>query len=140
DGHYLKGMAVYKDDLPDGVDLVFNTNKSRAEVDGDKLKVFKPLVKVKDKDGKDTDVVDKDNPFGTVIKRQILEDVNDKSSPVTSSMNLVYEEGNWNDWSRTIASQVLSKQEPKVAKSQLDATLKRREEEYAEIMSLTNPT
>ena len=25
--HYLKGMAVYKEDLPAGVDLVFNTNK-----------------------------------------------------------------------------------------------------------------
>ncbi len=25
--HYLKGMAVYKDDLPAGKDLVFNTNK-----------------------------------------------------------------------------------------------------------------
>ena len=135
DGHYLKGMAVYKDDLPDGVDLVFNTNKTRADVDGDKLKVFKELQR-----REDTGEIDKDNPFGTVIKRQILEDQNDKSSPVTSAMNLVYEEGNWNDWSRTIASQVLSKQEPKVAKSQLDATLKRREEEYAEIMALTNPT
>jgi hypothetical protein len=26
--HYLKGMAMYKDDLPAGKDLVFNTNKS----------------------------------------------------------------------------------------------------------------
>lgn len=25
--HYLKGMAVYSDDLPDGVDVMFNTNK-----------------------------------------------------------------------------------------------------------------
>jgi hypothetical protein len=28
--HYLKGMAVYKDDLPAGTDLVFNTNKSKV--------------------------------------------------------------------------------------------------------------
>lgn len=27
---YLKGMAVYSDDLPDGVDVMFNTNKKRA--------------------------------------------------------------------------------------------------------------
>jgi hypothetical protein len=27
--HYLKGMAIYKDDLPEGTDLVFNTNKSK---------------------------------------------------------------------------------------------------------------
>ena len=26
--HYLKGMAVYKDDLPAGVDLVFNTKEA----------------------------------------------------------------------------------------------------------------
>ena len=138
-GHYLKGMAVYKDDMPEGKDLIFNTSKKRADLDAD-TDAFKPLVKKIGKDGKPTDEIDTDNPFGTVIKRQILKDPNDKSSPVTSSMNLVYEEGNWNDWSRTIASQVLSKQEPKVAKSQLDATLKRREEEYDEIMSLTNPT
>lgn len=27
DTHYIKGMAVYSDDLPDGKDIVFNTNK-----------------------------------------------------------------------------------------------------------------
>ena len=25
--HYLKGMAMYSDDMPDGADIVFNTNK-----------------------------------------------------------------------------------------------------------------
>ena len=25
--HYLKGMAMYSDDMPDGVDIIFNTNK-----------------------------------------------------------------------------------------------------------------
>ena len=28
--HYLKGMAVYKDDLPEGVDIVFNTKKANT--------------------------------------------------------------------------------------------------------------
>ena len=28
--HYLKGMAVYSDDMPDGVDVVFNTNKKKG--------------------------------------------------------------------------------------------------------------
>ena len=27
--HYLKGMAVYADDLPDGIDIRFNTNKTK---------------------------------------------------------------------------------------------------------------
>src|SRR5699024_9058846 len=28
--HYIKGMAVYSDDLPDGVDVLFNTNKKKG--------------------------------------------------------------------------------------------------------------
>ena len=35
---YLKGMAVYSDDLPDGVDVVFNTNKKQGTPTGDVLK------------------------------------------------------------------------------------------------------
>ena len=64
--HYLKGMAIYKDDLPPGVDLQFNTNKSNT---GNKLDALKPLKKVKE-----TGEVDKFNPFGAVIKEggQIL--------------------------------------------------------------------
>lgn len=27
--HYIKGMAVYSDDLPKGVDVMFNTNKTK---------------------------------------------------------------------------------------------------------------
>jgi hypothetical protein len=46
--HYLKGMALYKDDLPPGVDLMFNTNKSDT---GNKLDAMKAI--------KD----DPDNPF-----------------------------------------------------------------------------
>lgn len=36
--HYLKGMAVYSDDLPDGVDVVFNTNKKKGTPTQDVLK------------------------------------------------------------------------------------------------------
>lgn len=51
--HYIKGMAVYSDDLPKGVDVMFNTNKTK---DKSKLEVLKPI--------KD----DPDNPFGSLIK------------------------------------------------------------------------
>lgn len=114
--HYLKGMAVYKDDLPDGVDLAFNTNKKRSEVAND-LEAMKPL--------KD----DPDNPFGAVIKPGGQRGV----------MNIVNEEGDWGAWSRTISTQVLSKQDPRLAKSQLSMTLERKQNELEEIMSLTNP-
>ena len=51
--HYLKGMAVYSDDLPKGIDVRFNTNKlSSVPID----KVLKPIQD------------NPDNPFGSLIK------------------------------------------------------------------------
>lgn len=122
--HYLKGMAMYKEDLPDGVDLMFNTNKENT---GNKLDALKSLS------------TDADNPFGAVV-RQIKAKNADGTERVTSAMNLVNEEGNWTDWSRNIASQVLSKQSPSLAKAQLNMTLESRKDEFADILSLTNPT
>jgi DNA-binding CsgD family transcriptional regulator len=126
--HYLKGMAVYKDDLPDGVDLMFNTNKSRTS---NKLDVMKELKR------DHTGQVDKDNPFGAVIKEggQLL----DHHGKVTSAMNIVNEEGDWDHWSRNLSRQVLSKQSPDLAKSQLDLTHDRRRDELEKIKGLTNP-
>ena len=128
--HYLKGMAVYKDDLPDGVDLMFNTNKSNT---GNKLDALKPL-----KRDPQTGEVDKDNPFGAVIKAggQIL----GKDGKVSSAMNIINEEGDWDTWSRNLSRQVLSKQSPDLlAKPQLDLTYERRRAEFEEIRRLTNP-
>lgn len=119
---YLKGMAMYKDDLPDGVDLVFNTNKSKNDPDiKSDLDAMKSL--------KD----DPDLPFGAIVS-QIK-----KNGKVTSAMNLVNEEGDWVQWNRNISAQALSKQSPKLAKEQLDRTFAARKDEYDTIMSLTNP-
>jgi hypothetical protein len=118
--HYLKGMAIYKDDLPKGVDLQFNTNKKST---GNKLDAMKKM----------TD--DPDLPFGAVV-RQIV----GKDGKVTSAMNIVNEEGKWSDWSRTLSTQMLSKQSPRLAKEQLDTTYDRRKKELDEIKALTNPT
>lgn len=123
DGHYLKGMAMYKEGLPEGTDLLFNTNKKDT---GNKLDALKPL----------TD--DPDYPFGSVVNQIVL----DKGSPkerVTSAMNIVNEEGQWNKWSRNISAQALSKQTPSLAKAQLDKTFAARKQEYDEILALTNP-
>ena len=38
---YIKGMAVYSDDLPDGVDVRFNTNKKKGTPMRDVLKEIK---------------------------------------------------------------------------------------------------
>jgi len=125
DDHYLKGMAIYKDGLPDGVDLVFNTNKDPT---GNHLDAMKPI--------KD----DPDNPFGSYLKRQIVEHDKDGKEVVTSAMNIVREEGDWTKWSKTISSQMLSKQSPRLAKNQLDMTYEERLSEYNSIAKLTNPT
>jgi DNA-binding CsgD family transcriptional regulator len=115
--HYLKGMAMYADDLPHGVDLRFNTNKSKAEAPN-KLDAMKKQ-----------DLSDPLNPFGAVIKPGGQRGV----------MNIVNEEGDWGKWSKNLSSQMLSKQSPMLAKQQLDLAFKRRQDEYEEIMALQNP-
>ncbi len=129
--HYIKGMAVYKSDLPPGVDLQFNTNKSNT---GNKLDALKEL-----KRNKETGEVDADLPFGSVIRRQVLADDGKGGKKVTSAMNLVNEEGSWDTWSRSLSSQVLSKQSPKLAEEQLRIVAERKRRELDEILSLTNP-
>jgi hypothetical protein len=122
--HYLKGMAMYKDDLPEGVDLVFNTNKKDS---GNKLDAMKAM--------KD----DPDNPFGASISRQIGEPGPGGQKHLTSAMNIVNEEGAWESWSKSLSSQMLSKQSPKLAAAQLDMTYQRKAAELDEIRALTNP-
>lgn len=124
---YLKGMAIYKDDLPAGVDLLFNTSKDDT---GNKLDAMKDL----------TD--DPDLPFGSIV-RQVWDTPDGKwikGAKVKSAMNIVNDDEDWTKWSRTLSSQFLSKQKPILAKSQLDMTYERRQNELAEIKSLTNPT
>lgn len=136
--HYLKGMAIYNDDLPAGVDLMFNTNKTNT---GDKLDAMKPQ-----KVSKETGDVDQSNPFGSIVKQQFAKDkdgnfVVDKNGnkKVSSAMNIVYEEGDWDKWSKSISSQVLSKQSSALAKRQLALRADEKRSEFEEIMSLTNP-
>lgn len=124
DSKYLKGMAIYKDDLPDGVDLIFNTSKPNT---GNKLDALKPL----------TD--DPDLPFGSIV-RQVWDKPGSPNAKVVSAMNIVNDDEDWTKWSRTLSSQFLSKQKPTLAKSQLDMTLERRQSEFDEIQALTNPT
>lgn len=128
--HYLKGMAIYKDDLPPGVDLMFNTNKSNT---GNKLDAMKPFKK--GLDGQ----VDRDNPFGAAIKRQLIEHDEHGNEKLTSVMNIVRDEGDWATWSKSLSSQILSKQSPELAKQQLDLTYEDRKKTLDNIMALTNP-
>ena len=123
--HFVKGMAMYKTDLPPGVDLVFNTSKERT---GSKLDALKPREE------------DIDLPFGSLISRQIIDKPGSKEAKVTSVMNIVNEEGKWDEWSKTLSSQMLSKQSPILAKTQLDMTYEHRLNDFEQIKALTNDT
>lgn len=143
DSHYLKGMAVYSDNMPDGVDVIFNTNKkSGTPMMGDKDNtVLKPM-----KRDKQTGEVDWDNPFGATIKgendlkmaQRYYTDKNGEKK--LSAINVVNEEGDWETWAPTLSSQFLSKQTPAMAKQQLKVSSDARKAEFDDIMSLTNPT
>ena len=137
--HYIKGMAVYSDDLPDGVDVMFNTNKKKGTP---KMDVLKPIKN------------DPDNPFGSLIK----EGINDPDDPTQggrggqsyyydkngkkqlSLINKRSEEGDWGDWADKLPSQFLGKQSLKLIRSQLGITLSDKEAEFSDIKEITNPT
>lgn len=122
DSHFMKGMAMYSDNIPKGKDVVYNTNKPRGS---DKDEVFKPM--------KD----DPDNPFGSIVRQRHYTDADGKSQ--LSTLNIVNEEGQWSTWSRSLSSQMLSKQRLGLAQKQLKLVYDLKKEEFDEIMSLTNP-
>lgn len=141
DTHYLKGMAMYTDEkMPPGVDIIFNTNKHK---DKSKMEVLKPMKHIDEDDPNSP--IDWDNPFGATIKteeklKMAQRYYKDKNGDwKLSSLNIVNEEGDWGEWKKTIASQMLSKQYPSTAKKQLDEMYKSKLDEYKEISSLTNP-
>lgn len=134
---YLKGMALYSDEMPDGVDVIFNTNKSKDVPMRDVLK------KIKD---------DPDNPFGSAIKDvtqggQYWYDpkTGERVSASTKGaklglINKRADEGDWTEWKDALPSQFLAKQSRSLAKKQLDLAVADKTDEYNEISSLTNPT
>lgn len=123
---YLKGMAVYSDDLPPGVDVRFNTNKKRGTPPEDVMK------KIKD---------DPDNPFGSLIKaggQSYYIDANGERQ--LSLINKRAEEGDWGEWADKLPSQFLSKQSLSLVNKQLNLAASDKMAEFDEICALTNPT
>lgn len=132
--HYMKGMAVYANDkdLPKGVDVIFNTNKTKdVPVLGDKKNSVLKLIKD-----------DPDNPFGSLIKehggQSYYTDKNGKEK--LSLINKRAEEGDWGSWADHLSSQFLSKQPLPLIKRQLNMSTADKQAEFDEICALTNPT
>lgn len=113
DNNYLKGMAVYSDDLPDNIDIRFNTNKSK------KVGELGAMKKLED---------DPTNPFGSTIRDQ------------KGALNIVNSEGKWAEWNKKWASQFLGKQSKELIKERLDETLNKYKADLDEINGLTNPS
>lgn len=129
--HYIKGMAVYADDLPDGVDIRFNTNKKKGTPAlGEKNNTVLKLIKE-----------DPDNPFGALIKPGGQSYYTDKNgNRKLSLINKAREEGDWGEWADKLPSQFLSKQNLSLVKKQLGLAAADKQAEFDEIMNLTNPT
>ena len=143
DGYYLKGMAVYADDLPDGIDIRFNTNKP----------VGTPMEKVLKEIKRNKDGTPKDDPFGSLIK----EGINDPDDPTKtdggqsyyydengkkqlSLINKRADEGDWDSWADKLPAQFLAKQRLPLVNKQLQLTEDIKRSEYEGIMEINNPT
>lgn len=123
---YLKGMAVYSDDMPDGVDVIFNTNKTSDKPMRDVLKTVKD---------------DPDNPFGSLIKPNGQSHyIDENGKEQLRLINKRADEGDWEEWADALPSQFLSKQSQSMAKKQLNLAKLDKEQEFEDISSLTNPT
>lgn len=125
--HYLKGMAMYSDNMPDGVDIIFNTNKH----------IGTPMMGSKDNTVLKPISSDPENPFKATVRQKTYIDSNGDEQ--LSPINIVREEGQWSTWSKRLSSQFLSKQYVSLAKKQLDIEYGLKKDEFDEIMSLTNP-
>ena len=140
--HYLKGMAVYSDDMPDGVDVIFNTNKGKdTPTLGPKNNtILKPIKN------------DPQNPFGALIKEGVNDPefntkgggqsyyIGDDGKKHLSVINKTREEGDWMEWSDKLPSQFLSKQSMDLITRQLNIAKDDKQAEFDEICNLTNPT
>jgi len=126
DTKYVKGMAIYSDDMPDGADIVFYTNKKQGTSKEDVLKNIEN---------------DPDNPFGSLIKaggQSYYIDENGQRQ--LSLINKRAEEGDWGDWSKGLPSQFLAKQNVELMKKQLNLDVADKQAEFDDIMALNNPT
>ena len=130
---YMKGMAVYSDDVPKGYDIILNSNKSRA--DGP-AKAFKKMER--DENGE----IDKDQPFGaTIMASGQSMYIGKDGKEHLSAINKVNDEGTWSGWANNtnLASQFLAKQPTKLVENQLRLSIAQKQRELDEISQFTNP-
>lgn len=143
--HFAKGVAVYgdPDKMPKGIDILVNTSKpdgmpAMGPKDNTVLKPLKydPIT---------------NNPFGASINQ---DDRGESKHPLRyfqahytgkdgkehlSALNIVNEQGTWDEWNRNLSSQFLAKQTLSLAKRQLNLDARMRHDEFDEINTISNP-
>jgi hypothetical protein len=143
--HYAKGVAIYGDPkiFPKGVDvLVYSSKPDDWPMMGPKDKtVLKPM-----KFDPYTN-----NPFGASINQ---DDTGESKHPLRyfqahyigkdgkehlSALNIVNEQGTWDEWNRNLSSQFLAKQTIPLAKRQLSLDARMRNDEFEELKTINNP-
>ena len=123
---YIKGMAVYSDEIPDGYDIVVDSSKSIKKGDA---KAFKPIKS-------ETDV---NEVFGAKIMPEGQDHYEGEDGEMhLGYVNKVNAEGTWSDWSKTLPSQFLSKQPKELIKRQLNLTYADALDEFNTIKNYTN--
>ena len=132
-GMYAKGMAVYSDDLPEGVDILVNSNRHRGAPDTNQGAVEGVFKEIKN-------ATDADEAFGAKIKANgQYHYIDENGQEQLGIINKVNDQGDWSNWSKTLSSQFLSKQPIELVSRQLDITYAEKLEEYEKISRLTNP-
>ncbi len=139
---YIKGMAVYNPDLPEGKDILVNSNKSISDGVTKALKDYKAGTA---------------NPFGSTVVQTYIKDkdgnpvIDEKTGkPKLSAIQFVgsptqdnhdmHVEGSWGDWSRNLPAQFLAKQSLPLVKQQLKLKSLDYESQYKDILSMDNVT
>lgn len=132
--HYLKGMAVYKDDdnFPPGVDIIYNVSKKHDEAPTKFDAMKKQIV------DENTGQINPAKPFDAAISMQ-NDWTDSKGVTHPGALNIMKEEGKWGDQQKNLASQFLSKQPLALADKQLKLDIDFRREEFNDICSITNP-
>ncbi len=132
---YMKGMAFYSNDIPEGYDMIYNVNKktgTKLFAENDKeSSVFKTLKN------------DPDNPFGALIKPIAAGGqptyIDSKGREKQGVINKTNDEGDWDKWSKKLASQFLSKQNIPMIEERLNVSILDKKAELEGIKNLTNP-
>lgn len=145
--HYMKGMAIYSDTMPPGVDIIYNVTKNSSVGKHGAMKNMNDVIDMKDGGSiyLDSDGQQKLNEFGASIRQITYTDKSGKEQQ--SVINIVGfagkqdsgVEGSWKTWSKTLSSQFLSKQPPALAKQQLDLAYIDAKETFDNYLKLTQP-